>query len=449
MSHSLRAVSLPRRFLLLLGLAALVLAVSTRPAAGESPGLLDRSALNVYDDSLTVTTDNAVVENLEIRGTLRIEADNVVVRNVWVYTSSFWTIYVDGGSATFEHVEIGNAAAVGQRGIGGNNVTGRWLDIHHVEDGIKLGSGSLYEYVRVHDLASTSPDPHADAVQADGGVSGATIRFSTLDSTGSVGFGNAAAQIESSLGPVSDVTIEDSWLDGGAYTVFVRDGGSGFPSGVHIRNNTFGPTRAFGILSSDGSFDFSGNTLSDGRRLDGLGNALAGFFADDDGSPHEADIDKLAAAGITSGCAPGRYCPDSPLSRAEAAVLLLRSVGESPSDGRSFADVPASAWYAGAVERLFELGIANGCAPGRFCPGDPLSRAEMATLLVRAAGASPSPTAGTFLDVPGGAWYAGFVEELYNRGITAGCAASPLRFCPGNHVTRAEIATFLARHLGL
>jgi hypothetical protein len=84
-------------------------------------------------------------------------------------------------------------------------------------------------------------------------------------------------------------------------------------------------------------------------------------------------------------------------------------------------------------------------------PGDPgsiVSRAQTAVSLVKAiygSGFVPRPATGVFADVPATHWAAGFIEQLYRYGITAGCATAPLRFCPDASLSRAETATFLLR----
>jgi hypothetical protein len=57
----------------------------------------------------------------------------------------------------------------------------------------------------------------------------------------------------------------------------------------------------------------------------------------------------------------------------------------------------------------------------------------------------PRPATGVFADVPVTHWAAGYIEQLYRFGVTAGCATAPLRFCPDATLSRAEIATFLLR----
>jgi hypothetical protein len=60
---------------------------------------------------------------------------------------------------------------------------------------------------------------------------------------------------------------------------------------------------------------------------------------------------------------------------------------------------------------------------------------------------SPAPATATFSDVPTGHWAFKYIEALAASGITGGCA--PGQYCPNNPITRAEMAVFLADALGL
>jgi hypothetical protein len=57
----------------------------------------------------------------------------------------------------------------------------------------------------------------------------------------------------------------------------------------------------------------------------GLGDPGTDVFNDDDGSPHEGAIDAIASAGVSNGCGAGSYCPEQPVTRAEMASLLVRA----------------------------------------------------------------------------------------------------------------------------
>jgi ELWxxDGT repeat protein len=169
-------------------------------------------------------------------------------------------------------------------------------------------------------------------------------------------------------------------------------------------------------------------------------------------------IEAVAAAGLTTGCAPGLFCPEASVSRAETAAFLVRGIHGSgfvppAATGIVFQDVPASYWAASWIEQMFQDGLTTGCAaaPPRFCPDQPLNRAEMAVFLLRAKHGSsyaPPPATGTvFTDVPANYWAASWIEQLAAEGITTGCA--PGLYCPDASVTRAQMAAFLTRTFSL
>jgi hypothetical protein len=131
----------------------------------------------------------------------------------------------------------------------------------------------------------------------------------------------------------------------------------------------------------------------------------------------------------------------------------LRGPGATPppATGAVFTDVPAEAFAADWIEELVALGVTAGCstAPPRYCPEAAVTRAQAAVFLLRARhGAAYQPPAATgtvFEDVPAGHLFAAWIEQLAREGITAGCATGPARFCPEVPVTRGQMAVFLVR----
>lgn len=168
-----------------------------------------------------------------------------------------------------------------------------------------------------------------------------------------------------------------------------------------------------------------------------------GSFGDDDGSVHEAAIEALASAGITQGCGPHVFCPDAPVTRAEMASFLTRALDLQPSGSDSFTDDQASVHQA-AIEALVAAGITHGCGGGSFCPAESVSRGQMAAFLVRAL-ELPAGTS-SFVDV-GDSAFAADIAALASAGITNGCDTD--RYCPDAAVTRAEMASFLVRAFDL
>jgi hypothetical protein len=167
-------------------------------------------------------------------------------------------------------------------------------------------------------------------------------------------------------------------------------------------------------------------------------------------------IHAVFQAGVTVGCGGGNFCPNSPVTRAEMAVFLLRGrYGSlySPPDvtATRFDDVPPGYWAEDFIEQLAVEGITGGCGGGNFCPEAFVTRAQMAVFLLRGRYGSlyspPDVTATRFGDVPPGYWAEDFIEQLAVEGITGGCGAG--NFCPEALVTRAQMAVFLVRAFNL
>jgi S-layer homology domain len=118
--------------------------------------------------------------------------------------------------------------------------------------------------------------------------------------------------------------------------------------------------------------------------------------------------------------------------------------------GESFPDVPTGHQFYAFIEILFHNGVTGGCAGGGYCPGNSVTRAQMAVFLLKAkfgAAHIPPPCTGTvFPDVPctGGA-FDPWIEELDALGITGGCGGG--LYCPNNPVTRQQMAVFLLKAL--
>jgi len=140
-----------------------------------------------------------------------------------------------------------------------------------------------------------------------------------------------------------------------------------------------------------------------------------------------------------------------------AVLLLRAKYGSGytpPAAAGFFTDVPTNYWAVNWIERLYTEGITNGCAtnPLRYCPDSNVTRAQAAVFLLRTKYGSsytPPPATGIFADVPTNYWAANWIEQLYIEGITTGCGTNPLLYCPENSVTRAEIAVLLARTFNL
>ena len=180
----------------------------------------------------------------------------------------------------------------------------------------------------------------------------------------------------------------------------------------------------------------------------------AGFTDVDPHSAHSANIDALFAAGITTGCAqqPLRYCPSQPVTRAHMATFLTRALDlTTPDEPAGFTDVDPHSAHSANIDALFAAGITKGCdtEPLRYCPSQPVTRAHMATFLIRALDLTTPDEPAGFTDVDPQGTHSAAIDALFAADITKGCNTEPLRYCPSQPVTRAHMATFLTRALQL
>ena len=184
-----------------------------------------------------------------------------------------------------------------------------------------------------------------------------------------------------------------------------------------------------------------------------LQNAWFADFLDvDPANPFHDDVVKLVRNGVTAGCGGGNYCPTSPVTREQMAVFLLRSkYGASyvpPPAAGVFADVPPTDPFARWIEKLHDLGVTSGCGGDNYCPDSPVTRAQMAVFLLKTLNGADWPPPGPFgwfEDVPDTNPFAAWIDTLYWFGITGGCNTSPLLYCPTASVNRGQMSAFLTK----
>jgi hypothetical protein len=120
------------------------------------------------------------------------------------------------------------------------------------------------------------------------------------------------------------------------------------------------------------------------------------LFTDDDDSVFESDIDKLAVAGVTRGCNPpenSHFCPDDFVTRGQMAAFLARALNYDDGSGDWFVDDAGSVFEAD-IDKIAVAGVTRGCNPPAntdFCPDASVSRGQMAAFLHRALGRAYAP----------------------------------------------------------
>jgi micrococcal nuclease len=175
-----------------------------------------------------------------------------------------------------------------------------------------------------------------------------------------------------------------------------------------------------------------------------------GTFTDDDGHTFEGAIEAIAAEGITRGCNPPantEFCPEDQVTRGQMAIFIARAYNLPVANVDFFTD-DAGKVYEDAANRLAQAGLTQGCAPNIYCGDDTISRGEMAAFLSRAENL-PDSTTDHFVDDDTSIFEPG-INKVADARITLGCnPPANTNFCPGDNVTRGQMAGFLTRALEL
>jgi hypothetical protein len=168
----------------------------------------------------------------------------------------------------------------------------------------------------------------------------------------------------------------------------------------------------------------------------------------------KTDIELLASKLVVNGVSDSRFSPDSNISRAEFAALLVRSLGlTSDAGSAAFTDVKSSDWFAGAIGAAVKAKLVDGFADKSFKPNATITREQMAVMVSRAITA-----AGKTMDVSGNqnavlakfkdnasisSWAQVAVAESVEANIISGMTDKT--FVPSANATRAQSVVMLKR----
>jgi hypothetical protein len=180
------------------------------------------------------------------------------------------------------------------------------------------------------------------------------------------------------------------------------------------------------------------------------GRTLTRRFVDTASSVFVNAIDWLAAEAITEGCNPPqnhRFCPGDSVTRGQMAVFLSRAF-DLPAPGTDHFSDDNGTFYEGAANRLFEAGLTVGCGGSRYCGEDDISRGEMAAMLARAL--SLPPTGTDHFDDDNGSTFENAINKVAEAGITVGCnPPANNNYCPTSVVNRGQMSAFIKRSVEL
>ena len=220
------------------------------------------------------------------------------------------------------------------------------------------------------------------------------------------------------------------------------------PTVIHVLDGggqeTFTPTVSGSKLTIEGVRGLSSFAVLAAADVP---SSTGSSFTDVSSTAYYADAVAWAVENnVTSGTTSTTFSPNAGCTRAQVVTFLWRANG-SPAAAASgtFTDVPGTAYYAQAVAWAVSKGITGGTTATTFSPDSVCTRAQVVTFLYRAQGSPAVGGAGSFTDVPSGAYYADAVSWAVTNSVTSGVTATT--FSPNTTCTRAQVVTFLYRAL--
>jgi len=179
-------------------------------------------------------------------------------------------------------------------------------------------------------------------------------------------------------------------------------------------------------------------------------------FDDIQDHANQTAIEALASRGIINGKGKGLFDPETTMSRAEFAAIVVRALGLVPKENGQFSDVISGTWYAPYVGTAKRYGLVNGSTDTSFNPSGTLTRQEAAAMIARAAKLCGMDTAldttsvrnilAQFSDYTSvSAWAQESLAFCYEAGILN---QDDLTIHPTSEIHRCEIAQMLFNMLG-
>jgi len=174
--------------------------------------------------------------------------------------------------------------------------------------------------------------------------------------------------------------------------------------------------------------------------------------------PQHNDVCRLAGNQASLGCGGGNFCPDDPVTRNQLAYIGLKGKHaadnppyDPPTGSGGYTDVPDTDDFVDWVEAASSAPESwmAACDVNRFCPTDPVTRAQLARFTLLAKAEVPLPATGlVYTDVGILDFAANYIEQLHNDFLalptpqTLGCFGG--QYCPNGAATRAHLAHFLS-----
>ena len=400
-------------------------------------------AMDAVDTTFTAgSTSNA--QNGDLTGTWTFSGwDNGTLEGTTVVFRGTWSFTPDGGSAGGGSTggttpsqpggSTGGSSGGSSSGGGGgsSSTTTTKPEATTKPDGTKVETTTKPDGSSITE--STAPNGSTGTVKTD--KNGQTTAETTLSSKA---VETAKKNGEAVKAPVEVKATRDSNTAPVVKVELPKNSGD---TKVEIPVTNVKPGTVAVLVHPDGTEEIVKNSLptENGIQLTVNGGATVKIvdnskdFADTRDHWAKDAIDFVSARGLVSGMSETTYAPDNATTRAQLWTILARQNDADLTGGAT--------WY----EKAQLWSKANGVSDGTN-PNGTINRAQMVTMLWRAAGQSAAAgSAANFTDVPTDSYYAQAVAWAVESGITAGVGGG--RFDPNAICTRAQIATFLARSM--
>ncbi len=174
------------------------------------------------------------------------------------------------------------------------------------------------------------------------------------------------------------------------------------------------------------------------------------YYFDMVGHWAENDVKLMSSAGITNGRNDQLFFPNDYITRAEFSAFLIRSFNLAPLYYTgNFSDVKQWQWYSGVVETVYKYQLAQGLGNGIFGPELPLTREQMAVMIMRAykkSGAS-IPENSQDVNFNDNTKISVWAKEAINNAVALGILIGneDNTFAPARYASRAETLTAIKR----
>jgi hypothetical protein len=227
--------------------------------------------------------------------------------------------------------------------------------------------------------------------------------------------------------------------------------------GAPGRDQTFG----FGLVQARSALDAAAAPAPGSPALrtvdlacpSSASSLIRGRFSDVPGSDvHARSVDCMAWWGVTTGATATTFRPGGTVTREQMASFVARTIEESgqrlpaaPPD--AFGD-DAGSVHQHRINQLAAVGVVQGTGNGRYSPAAPVTRAALATFVVRAhelVAGRPLPATRDHFDDDRGSTHEANINRAAEAGLTGGTA--PRTYSPARDLTRAQMTSFLARTL--